>query len=66
LKGYLYDKELVELWNELFLQLSELSGGSLGYGFSRIIGKLKPQTESPVKGRSDDATEAQAGTVVVP
>ena len=49
------------------MQLSELSGGSLGYGFSRIIGKMKPQTEPQVRGMSDDTTadDAQAGAVVV-
>ena len=49
------------------MQLSEISGGSLGYGFSRIIGKLKPQTETLAKAKSDDssANEAQVTTVIL-
>lgn len=35
-------------------ELSELSGTSLGYGFSRIMGKPKLQSEAPVKGKVDD------------
>ena len=38
----------------VYLQLSEISGGSLGYGFSQTIGKPKPRNEPTTSAKTDD------------
>ncbi|MCO5583419.1 hypothetical protein L7F22_037330 [Adiantum nelumboides] len=49
-------------------ELSEISGASLGYGFSRNVGKLKPSIEASGQGLVDDDNvgEAQQEALMVP
>ena len=54
-----------QLFMELYLQLSEISGGSLGYGFSQTMGKPKLYTEPTIKAKPGEDRRGEAWKAVI-